>query len=176
MIVPALLLALGGAVYRDGPISNLTTAASSGPYAGIRTSLNKELFLEQFRRDLARIGPHCRIAFFRDFPAGYLLAAKRGDTNSAWIATVAPGKTEAYQRTLIRYWESHRFPDVAVLVKRIPYDARKLARKEHYRTNTPLYALVHSPMYRMLSTHYNYVTYARRGTTCGIGPVRVSKR
>ncbi len=172
VIVPALLVALGGAVYRDGPISNLTTAASSGPYAGIRTSLNKELFLEQFRRDLARIGPHCRIAFFRDFPAGYLLAAKRGDTNSAWIATVAPGKTEAYQRTLIRYWESHGFPDVAVLVKRIPYDARKLARKEHYRTNTPLYALVHSPMYRPLSTHYNYVTYARRGTTCGIGPAK----
>ena len=169
VIVPALLVVLGGAVYRDGPISNLTTAASSGPYAGIRTSLNKELFLEQFRRDLARIGPHCRIVFFRDFPAGYLLAAKRGDTNSAWIATIAPGKTEAYQRTLIRYWQSHVFPDVAVLVKRIPYDARKAARNEHYRTNTPLYALVHSSDYRLLSDHYNYTAYARRGTDCGIG-------
>jgi hypothetical protein len=168
VIVPALLVALGGAVYRDSPISSLATAPSSGPWAGIRTSLNKELFLEQFRRDLKRIGPHCRIAFFRDFPAGYLLAEQRGDTNSAWIATIAPGKTEAYQQTLIRYWQKHGFPDVAVLVKRIPYDARKVARNEHYRTNTPLYALVHSPDYTLLSDHYNYTSYRRKGSACSV--------
>jgi hypothetical protein len=168
-LVPAILVVLGGQVYRDGPISNLTWAVKSGAYAGIRTSPNKELFLEQFQADLARIGPHCRIVFFKDFPAGYLLARSRPDTNSAWIATVAPSKTARYQQTLIDYWDQHGYPDVAVLVKRVPYDARKAARDEHYRTNTPLYALVHGPRYRLLSTHYNYVTYARRDSTCGIG-------
>jgi hypothetical protein len=170
VIVPALLVVLGGAVYRDGPISTLTAAPGSGPYAGIRTSRNKELFLDQFRHDLVRIGHRCQIAFFKDFPAGYLLAAKRGDTNSAWIATIAPDKTEAYQQTLIRYWQVHGFPDVAVLVKRIPYAARAEARSEHYARNTPLYALVHSREYRPLSTHYNYLMYERRGSNCGIAP------
>ena len=33
-------------------------------------------------------------------------------------------------------------------------------------------ALVRSPAYRVLSSHYNYVTYERRGSTCGIGPVK----
>jgi hypothetical protein len=167
-LAPVLLVVLGGAVYRDGPISNLTWAVQSGAYAGIRTSPNKELFLEQFQRDLATIGSRCRIVFFRDFPAGYLLARSRPDTNSAWIATVDPTKTAAYQQTLIDYWARHGYPDVAVMVKRVPYDARKAARNEHYRTNTPLYALVHSARYRRLSEHYNYVTYARRGTDCGL--------
>jgi hypothetical protein len=167
-LAPALLVLLGGAVYRDGPISSLTWAVKSGAYAGIRTSPNKELFLEQFQNDLATIGRRCRIVFFRDFPAGYLLSRSRPDTNSAWIATVNPAKTAAYQQTLIDYWDRHGYPDVAVLVKRVPYDARKVARDEHYRTNTPLYALVHSPRYRLLSEHYNYVTYARRGTDCGL--------
>jgi hypothetical protein len=168
VIVPVLLVVLGGQVYRDGPFSSLTTAAA-GPYAGIRTSLNKKLFLDQFRRDLARIEPSCRIAFFRDFPAGYLLSPSRPDTNSAWIATVAAGKTDAYQQTTVRYWQRHGFPDVIVLVKRIPYESRKLARIERYRADTPLMQVVRAS-YRPVSTHYNYELYERLGSSCAIHP------
>ena len=164
VVVPVLLVVFGGQIYRDGPFSNMTTAAA-GPYAGIRTSLNKKLFLDQFRNDLARHAPDCRIALFRDFPAGYLLARQRPDTNSIWIATVAHNKTNAYQQTVVDYWRSHGLPDLVVLVHRIPYSARKAARTEHYLQDTPLVETL-KRSYRLFGTHYNYDLYQRLDSNC----------
>lgn len=170
LVVPALLLVLGWPVYRDGPVSTLDATVSSGPFAGLRTSLNKKLYLEEITRDLDRIDPRCRIVFFRDFPGGYLLSHSRPDTNSAWIATVAQRTTDAYQRTFLRYWASHGFPDVVALTHRIPYESRTEARAVAYRTDTPLTLLLASS-YRPISTHYNYTLYLRDDSTCPIRPV-----
>jgi hypothetical protein len=171
VLVPALLVVLGGQVYRDGPLSDLSATVSSGAYAGLRTSLNKKLFLEQFERDLARVDPGCRIVFFKDFPAGYLLTKAHADTNSAWIATVAVDKTRAYQQTLLRYWRGQGLPDVVVVIERIPYESRRVARIERYRAGTPLVRLVHSSAYRLISSHYNYVMYEQRTSTCRVAPL-----
>ena len=170
LVVPALLLVLGWPVYRDGPVETLDATVSSGPYAGLQTSLNKELWIEEISRDLDRVGRDCRIVIFRDFPGGYLLSHSEPDTNSAWIATVAKDKTNAYQRTLVSYWSQHGFPDVVALIRRIPYESRKVARTERYRADTPLMRLVTSS-YRRISTHYNYELYQRRhGSACHVAP------
>ncbi len=169
LVVPALLLVLGWPVYRDGPVSTLDATVSGGPFAGLRASLNKKLYLEEITRDLDRIDPGCRIAFFRDFPGGYLLSHSRPDTNSAWVATVAASRTDAYQRTFLRYWASHGFPDVVALTHRIPYTSRTEARVLTYRANTPLVLLLASS-YRPISTHYNSSLYLRNDSTCAVRP------
>src|SRR4029079_3062905 len=114
VVVPALLLVLGWPVYRDGPVATLDATVSSGPFAGLRTSLNKKLWLEEIGRDLDRVSPRCRIVFLRAFPGGYLLSHSRADTSSAWIATIPEDKTDAYQQTFLRYWQRHGLAGVPV--------------------------------------------------------------
>ncbi|HZR92114.1 MAG TPA: hypothetical protein VFA44_06860 [Gaiellaceae bacterium] len=157
-------------VYRDGPIARLTGVIRDGPYAGLHTTPAKRAFLDQLERDLAAVGPSCRILFFRDFPAGYLLTRARPDTDAAWIATVEPRQVAAYEQPLIAYYRRHGFPDVVVVVRRVPFFAPHTARPEQYRRDEPLLAALRSESYRLADSRYDYLLYRRPSPTWSLAP------
>jgi hypothetical protein len=160
----ALLLWFQVPVYRDGPISALSARIAHGPYAGLLTTPAKRAFLDRLGRDLAGVRAPCRILFFDDFPAGYLLTGARPDTTQAWLSSRAPARDE---QTLLAYYRTHGLPDLVVVMSRIPY-AAPAGRGERYRAGDPLLVLVHAPPYRLAASRLEYRIY-RRATGCATG-------
>jgi hypothetical protein len=148
-------------VYRDGPLSTLDTRLDSGPYAGMITSRAKKAFLVQLGRDLAGVDASCTIAFFNDFPGGYMLTPARPDTAAVWTATVPRRLTPGYEGDFVRYYRSHGFPDVVVLMRRIPFDPPHSSRRESYTRDDPLIVAVHGHGYRPTAERLDYVVYRR---------------
>lgn len=167
LCVLGILLFTGIPVYRDGAADTLRARVHGGAYAGLLTSARKRAFLTLLRRDLAASGPRCRILFFADFPAGYLLTRARPDTNGAWTATVAPADVPSYQGALLACYRRHGFPDVVVLMRRIPYAAPTSARIERYRQGEPLLAMLRQRSYRLVAGRLDYAVYrATNGLRC----------
>ena len=156
--VLALLLWMEVPVYRDGAVSTLRSRIETGAFAGLLTQSDKQAFLDQLRLDLAGVTKPCRIVFFDDFPAGYLLTDAQPDTNGAWI-------TAHRDDALLRYYRDHGFPEVVVVMKRIPYAASS-ARIEHYRARDPLLAAVRAHPYRLVASRASYLIYRRSSTGC----------
>jgi hypothetical protein len=162
LLVAGLLLYFGILpVYRDGSLSSLDTRVASGPYAGLFTSRAKDAFLVRFDRDLRGVGAGCTIAFFNDFPAGYLLTAARPDTSAVWTATVPGRLTFAYHDDLVRYYLSHGFPDVVVEMQRIPFAPPRSSRHEHYAAADPLILAIADHGYRATARRLDYTVYRR---------------
>ncbi len=162
LVTVALLLYFGIVpVYRDAPLSALGTRLGSGPYAGLVTNRPKQVFLSRLSRDLAGVNSRCTIAFFDDFPAGYLLTDARPDTSAVWTATVKPSLTFAYHEDLVRYYDSHGFPAVVVLMHRIPFALPRSARREHYAPADPLLRALATRSYRLSASRTDYLVYRR---------------
>jgi hypothetical protein len=158
LTVIALLLFFEAApVYRDGPLSTLDAPIEHGPYAGLATTHDKRAFLVQLQAELADVATSCGILFIDDFPAGYLLSRARPDTNSAWTVGAA-------HDALLRYYRAHRFPDVAVVMKQVPYTPGS-GRSEHYRAGDPLLRTLRTYPSRLAASQY--VVYRRRSGACG---------
>ncbi len=170
-LVPALLITgllvafstLG--VYRDGTLSTLGTRLTNGPYAGLETSSDKQHFLDTLATDLTGVNGRCTIAFFQDFPAGYLLTAARPDTSAVWTATVSGRLTFPYHRDLVDYWQQQGLPDVVVEMLRIPFALPGGARIEHYAAADPLLEALRTHTYRVSARRLDYIVW-RRGASC----------
>ena len=152
-------------VYRDGPLWRLDAPVGSGPFAGLVTTSAKRTFLTRLERDLAGLGAGCSVAFFDDFPAGYLLSDARPDTDEVWTTNVAPALSLAYQSELERYYERRGFPDVAVLMWRIPYALPQAFKAESYPRGDPLLATLRRAPYRLVVRRQDYAIY-RRSARC----------
>jgi hypothetical protein len=159
LCVLGLLLFMGSPLYRDGPESALRVRVRGGAFAGLLTSPRKRAFLGGLQRDLARAGSRCRILFFDDFPAGYLLTSARPDTNAAWSVSVARRDVAAYQSALVRYYRRRGYPGMVVMMRRIPYAAPSSARVERYAPDEPLLAMLRRRRYRRVVDTFDYTVY-----------------
>jgi hypothetical protein len=155
-VIALLLFFEAVPVYRDGALSTLRARVAEGPYAGLATTDGKRALLARLRVDLGDLGTSCGILFIDDFPAGYLLTRARPDTNSAWTVGAA-------HDALLRYYRARRLPDVAVVMKSVPYGPGG-GRAEHYRDGDPLLRTLRTYPYRLAALQY--VVYRRRSGTC----------
>jgi hypothetical protein len=155
-------------VYRDASLSALSARVQSGPYAGLQTTPWKRTWIGRLQHDLERYESVCTILFFDDFPAGYLLSEARPDTNGAWVATVAPQLERPYQDELLRYYRGRGYPDVVVVMRRIPY-TRHTGRTELYATRDPLLRAIRSSAYRLALWRRPYAIYRRAAAPCSQG-------
>lgn len=81
------------AVYRDAPLTQLTAVVRDGPYKGLLTTPDRVQFLERITADILEHRASARTLFYYDFPAGYLIAARRPLVPSAWIFAFEPRLT-----------------------------------------------------------------------------------
>ncbi len=146
-------------VYRDGPISTLDARVESGAFAGLLTNGRKQAFLARLHADVGALVPSCRILFFDDFPAGYLLTRARADTTSVWVH----GRSR--EELLLRSYGRRRFPDVVVELRRIPY-TETTQRSERYRSTQPLLRMLRAHGYRLVVRRADYLVYRRRSPAC----------
>jgi hypothetical protein len=152
-------------VYRDSGLSHLTSRVDTGAYAGLLTTPDKHRFLIGLEGALGEIsGPRCRILFYDDFPAGYLLGHGRAYTNRPWILDVVGPREASYERLLLDYYAKRRtLPDVAVRVNRFP--GPDMAAPI-YRASDPLERLFTGRRYVIVSQRDDYRISMRTGSTC----------
>jgi hypothetical protein len=163
-----LLAAFGLPVYRDGAIGTLAARVAYGPYAGLLTTPRKRAFLQRLTSDLADVPASCRILFLDDFPAGYLLAHARPDTNAAWVASVARSRVVPYEDGLLAYLRRTGVPNVVVLMRRIPYALPGSARRERYGRADPIEQALRA--YAIGVSRLDYAIYERSSATCRLLP------
>jgi hypothetical protein len=167
----ALLIALQlSSVYRDGRLSSLGDRVGSGPFAGLITSAAKRDFLKQASADFGAATTGCRVLFFNDFPAGYLLADGQPDTNSTWISAVANERAaERYQRTVITYFRAHGFPNIVVVMTKTSRGARRSSQSD--RSGLPLMAMVAGKQYHPALIRPRYEIFTTdHGESCVRSP------
>ena len=157
LITLALLTWFELPVYRDGPVSTLHARVNHGAFAGLLTTAAKRDFLVRLEGTVGGFGSSCRIVFFDDFPAGYLLTRAQADTTTVWLH----GRTPP---SLIAYYRRHGFPDVVVELAHIPYSVTG-GRNEHYRRSNPLLAMLRTRSYRLVASRRDYLVY-RRSSGC----------
>lgn len=125
MVSPALIIAtllIGG--YKDvygesvPRTSALTERVTTGPYRGIKTTVDKNIFINNFSHDLVLlVRPNDTVLFFSDFPAGYLFANTRPATNSVWLSTLGPIPT-SLTHTMKYYQKNGIKPDLVFMSKK----------------------------------------------------------
>jgi hypothetical protein len=150
-------------VYRDASVRRLGSEIHGGPYAGLYTTRGRKQFVAALTTDLLRFSPPgCRILFYDNFPAGYLLSRSKPDTNAVFTLSVAPNKIPAYRQVLLRYYDAHGgLPDVVVRLTEIPGEGR--GPRSSYDPGDPLDRLVErGGTFRLAVRRPSYAIYRRR--------------
>ena len=173
-VVAALLIMQFGYVYRDGAFSSLGSPIGSGPFAGIHTTSERKRFVEMLTRDLRTLSPStCEILFYDEFPAGYLLASSRPETNAVFELIVPRAQRVGYRSVLLRYYKAQsRLPDVIVRMTSVP----GIALTMPLTRSDPLDRLVaESGAYILTEKRRRYAIYTHRTAGCREAPEHATR-
>ena len=117
-------------VYRDAPLNRLDTTVADGAWQGIRTSPEKNAYIESLDRDLKKWRGDARTIMFLDyFPAGYLFSDLQPRTPTIWLFPWNDRQQgnrairEIYARDLGPF---ERFPDILVRIRCFPAYNRRI--------------------------------------------------
>jgi hypothetical protein len=92
-------------VYRDAPLSELTERVEHGPFAGLRTTVERRDLLRDLSQSLQSVvQPGERVLFFYNFPAGYLLSDVPCASNCSWQNKIDQPQWIGHYRALVHYW------------------------------------------------------------------------
>lgn len=128
-----------------------TEGVTSGPFMGIRTTPEKNLFIQTLTQDLTSlVRVSDTVLFFNDFPAGYLFTSARPATNSIWLPSGVRGATIDRSPTLSYYEKNTNKPHLVFLLKKSD------------DTNDALIKMIKGTEYREIFVNEFFTAYRRQ--------------
>jgi hypothetical protein len=107
-------------VYNDGRLQDLTQQVTVGPYKYLMTAPIKANFAEQITQDVRYLADDegvASVAFFYEFPAGYLLTTLHPAVNTVWLFYPKTSNTSSVRILERRYSDLRNRPDLLVRMK-----------------------------------------------------------
>jgi len=120
--------------YRDVTPLNMNATIQSGPFYGLKTSVEKKKLLELIQNTLDHFRSDSKTVLFYDFPAGYLMLENPPRTNSTWLLDKITFPID--QTIYTQYLLNKGLPDIVFMFKWDIFNSQDPHHEKAYDNNT----------------------------------------